>query len=92
MESGSGAKLPDERVRSAAHALTRTRPRLTPVQIIGVIIGVGAAAAAITFGAFALLHNPPPTRTFPAGPTADKITVSVARLPADTPKSVVTRP
>ena len=76
----------------AAHAITGTRPRLGRLQTIGVIIGVGAAAAAITTGALALLADPPPTPTFPAGPTADQITVSVARSPVDTPKGVVTRP
>ena len=76
----------------AAHAITRTRPRLGRIQIIGVILGVGAAAAAITLGALAILDNPPPKRTFPAGPTADKITVSVPRSPGDTPNTVVTRP
>ena len=62
------------------------------LQMIGVIVGVCAAAAAITIGAVALLHNQSPPRTFPAGPTADKITVSAPRLPGDTPKAVVTRP
>ena len=76
---------------SATHAIG-TRPRLGQLQIVGVIIGVGAAAAAIAAGAVGLLHDPPPTRTFPVGPTADKITVSVPRSPGDTPKGVVTRP
>ena len=75
----------------AAHA-ARTKPRLGRLQLIGVIVGVGAAAAAITIGALALRDNPPPARTFPTGPTADKITVSAPRLPGDTPKTVVTRP
>ena len=77
MESGSGT-----------HAITGARSRLGRLQTIG----VGAAAAAIAAGAAALLHDPPPMRTFPAGPTADKITVSVPRSPGDTPKGVVTPP
>ena len=81
MESGSGT-----------HAITGASSRLGRLQIIGVTIGVGAAAAAIAAGAAALLHDPPPMRTFPAGPTADKITVSVPRSPGDTPKGVVTPP
>ena len=79
------------RAAPAAHA-ARTKPRLGRLQLIGVIVGVGAAAAAITIGALALRDSPPPARTFPAGPTADKITVSAPRLPGDTPKTVVTRP
>jgi hypothetical protein len=81
MESGSGT-----------HAITGTTPRLGRLRIIGVTIGVGAAAAAIAVGAVALLHDPPPVRTFPEGPTADRITVSVPRSPGDTPKGVVTPP
>jgi hypothetical protein len=63
----------------AAHGITRVRPRLGRHQIIAVIIGVGAAAAAITVRALALPHTWPPTRTSPSAP-------------GDTPKAVVTRP
>ncbi len=80
------------RAAPAAHAITRTKSRLGRLQLIGVIVGVCAVAAAITIGALALRDNAPPARTFPAGPTADKITVSAPRSPGDTPKTVVTRP
>jgi hypothetical protein len=76
------------RAAPPAHAVTRKRPRLGRGQLIAVIVGIGAAAA----GVATLLHNAPPTPTFPAGPTAERITVSVPKVPGDTPKAVVTSP
>jgi hypothetical protein len=55
------------------------------------IIGVGAATASIICTAM-LVHSSPPTPAFPAGPTAERMTVSVASLTPDTPKAVVTPP
>ena len=75
-----------------AHGITRPRRRLGRLQIIGLAIGVGAAAAVIAIGAMALRHDVAPTRTYPAGPTAERITVSAPGAPGDTPKPVVTRP
>ena len=74
----------------AAHAVTRTRPRLGRFQLIGVIIAL-CAAAAITVAALALMRTASTPR-FPAGPTAERITVSVPLAPVDTPNAVVTRP
>ncbi len=75
-----------------AHAITRPRRRLGRLQIIGLVIGGGAATAVIAIGAMALRHDAAPTRTYPAGPTAERITVSAPSAPGDTPKAVVTRP
>ena len=75
-----------------AHAITRPRRRLSRLQIIGLVIGGGAATAVIAIGAMALRHDAAPTRTYPAGPTAERITVSAPSAPGDTPKAVVTRP
>jgi hypothetical protein len=55
------------------------------------IIGIGATTAAIICTAM-LVHNSPPTPSFPSGPTAERITVSVSSLTPDTPKAVVTPP
>jgi len=78
--------------RPAAHAITRGLPRPSRLRIVTLIVGIGAASAALIVGVSTLLHSAPPTRTFPAGPTAERITVSVPRSPGDTPKAVVTRP
>ncbi len=78
--------------RPAAHAVTGGRPRPSRLRIVALTVGIGAAAAALIVGLSTLLHSAPPTRTFPAGPTAERITVSVPRSPGDTPKVVVTRP
>ena len=75
-----------------AHGIRSPRRRLGRLQIIGLVIGVGAAAAVIAIGAMALRHDAAPTRTYPAGPTAERITVSAPSAPGDTPKAVVTRP
>jgi len=52
---------------------TVSRPRLTRAQWAGLIIGVCAMATAVALGALILTQDPGPA--FPAGPTADKITV-----------------
>ena len=55
------------------------------------IIGIGATAAAIIYTVM-LVHSTPPTPSFPVGPTAERMTVSVSSLTPDTPKAVVTPP
>ena len=76
--------------RPPAHAITAGLPRLGRLQLVALILGAGATAAAIIMGITTLLHSAPPT--VPAGPTAERMTVSVPRSPGDTPKAVVTRP
>jgi hypothetical protein len=56
------------------------------------IIGTGAIAASIIICTAMLVHSSPPAPAFPAGPTAERITVSVSSLTSDTPKAVVTPP
>lgn len=79
-------------LRSAppAHA-ARPTPRVGRLRIIGMIIGIGATTASIICTAM-LVHSSPPTPAFPAGPTAERMTVSVSSLTPDTPKAVVTPP
>jgi hypothetical protein len=55
------------------------------------IIGIGAATASIICTAM-LVHSSPPAPAFPAGPTAERMTVPVSSLTPDTPKAVVTPP
>ncbi len=76
----------------AAHAARPARPRRGRLRLVVAIVGLGAAAVAITLGTLAVLHSAPPPRTFPVGPTADRITVSARPSVGDTPKAVVTRP
>jgi hypothetical protein len=59
---------------------------------MGMVIGIGAATASIIVCTAMLVHSGPSTPTFPAGPTAERITVSVSSLAPDTPKAVVTPP
>jgi hypothetical protein len=56
------------------------------------IFGLGAATASIIVCMAMLVHNRPPTPAFPAGPTAERMKVSVSSLQHDTPKAVVTPP
>lgn len=79
------------RAAPPAHA-ARSTPRAGRLRIIGMIIGIGAATASIIVGTAMLVHNNPSTPTFPVGPTAERITVSVSSLTPDTPKAVVTPP
>jgi hypothetical protein len=76
----------------AAHAVTSGLPRLGRLRVVALVVGVGAAAAVLVLGVVTLLHNAPSTPAFPSGPTAERITVSAHKTPADTPKGVVTRP
>jgi hypothetical protein len=66
-------------------------PRMSPLRILALAVGIGAVTTAVAVGAAMLLHSAPAAR-FPSGPTADKITVSVSKAPDDIPKAVVTRP
>ncbi len=64
-----------------AHSIRR--PRLRPLQLFGLAVGLGAAIAGVVVGGTTLIRgNPPPTS---AGPTAESITVS--RPPRDIPLS-----
>lgn len=65
------------------------RPQMNRLRVIALVLGIGAAAALLAVGIAAALHTAPAPR-FPSGPTAEKITVS--KMPAETPKPVVTRP
>ncbi|WP_123027542.1 hypothetical protein [Mycolicibacterium stellerae] len=78
------------RAAPPAHA-DRPTPRIGRLRIIGMIIGIGATAAAIVCTAM-LVHSSPPTPAFPKGPTAERMTVPVTRVTPDTPKAVVTPP
>jgi hypothetical protein len=55
------------------------------------IIGIGAAAALIVC-TLLLAHSSPRTTPLPAGPTAERMTISVSSVTPDTPKAVVTPP
>jgi hypothetical protein len=74
----------------AEHAVS-TRTRLSRRQIVAVIVGLIALAAAIGIGV-AALSRPGAPPEFPSGPTADQITRSVSGGIGDTPKPVVTHP
>jgi hypothetical protein len=78
--------------RPPSHSVTSDLPRRSRLRVAVLIVGVAAAAAAVVVGVVTLLHSASPAPAFPTGPTADRITVSVPRSPADTPKGVVTRP
>lgn len=64
-----------------AHAVGRQPLRRLPV--IGLVVGLGAVAAGVVVGAWMLTRGPAPT--YPAGPTAEQITV--ARPATDIPLS-----
>lgn len=68
-----------------AHATSTSRPML-----VALAVGIGAVVAAVAVGFALLRQNEPPAPRFPAGPTAEKMTVPPTR--ADTPKPVVTHP
>jgi hypothetical protein len=55
-----------------AHSMRR--PPLRRLQIVGLVIGLVAATAAVVVGGLMLVRDPAPTRS--AGPTAKSITVS----------------
>jgi hypothetical protein len=80
-----------EALRAAppAHA-ARSIPRVGRLRIIGMIVGLGAAAALIV--CTLLLHSSSRTAPFPTGPTAERMTISVSSATPDTPKAVVTPP
>jgi hypothetical protein len=65
-----------ERVLAALRAEpahTVARPPLRRLQVIGLVVGLGAAVTAVIVGAVMLNRPEPPT--FPAGPTAETLTV-----------------
>jgi hypothetical protein len=80
-----------EALRAAppAHA-ARSTPRIGRLRIIGMIVGIGAAAALIVCAL--LMHSSPRTPPFPTGPTAERMTISVPSVTPDTPKAVVAPP
>jgi len=65
----------------AEPAHTVSRQPLRRLQVFGLIVGLGAVAAGVTVGAWMLGRDPAPT--YPAGPTANQITV--ARPATDIP-------
>jgi hypothetical protein len=73
------AAQPHRPAREPAHSVRHT-PRW---QVVGLAAGIGAAVVGAVVGGVMLTREPAPTR--PAGPTAEKITVS--RSPADLPLS-----
>jgi len=60
--------------RPAAHAVRAVVPRLRRLQVVGLVVGLGAAAVAAVIGGAMLIRDPAPTRS--TGPTAESITVS----------------
>jgi hypothetical protein len=79
------------RAAPPAHA-ARPTPRAGRLRIVGMIIGIGALTASIVVCTAMLVRSSPPTPAFPAGPTAERITVSVSSVTLDTPNAVVTPP
>jgi hypothetical protein len=57
-------------------------------QVLALVAGIGAAVVGAAVGAVMLMHDPPPR--WPAGPTAERITVSrpATELPLSTPQIV----
>jgi hypothetical protein len=80
-----------EALRAAppAHA-ARSTPRVGRLRIVGLIIGVVAAAAMIVCAL--LMYSSPRTPPFPTGPTAERMTIPVSSVTPDTPKAVNTPP
>ncbi|RDH75609.1 hypothetical protein DVS77_25625 [Mycolicibacterium moriokaense] len=72
-----------------AHSATAGLPRLGPLRVVALVIGIGAVAAAVAVAIAVLLHSHSAPR-FPPGPTAERITVSSP--PAATPGTATTRP
>lgn len=67
---------------SPAHSVPR--PRLGRRQLLGLLIGLTAALAGAAVAVSILTHEPP--SRFPAGPTAEKITVSRPAFPLTGPQ------
>jgi hypothetical protein len=67
--------------RPPAHAVRAAVPRMRRLQIVGLVIGLGAAAVAAVIGGVMLIRDPAPTRS--TGLTAESITV--ARPTSDIP-------
>jgi len=87
---GITARIADAlRAAPPAHA-ARSTPRVGRLRIIGLIIGIGAAAALIV--CTLLMHSSPRTPPFPTGPTAERMTLPVSSVTPDTPKAVNTPP
>jgi len=86
-DAASAPEVPPEvsaRVVAAIRAQpahTVRRQPLRRLQMLGLVIGLGAVTAGVIVGALMLGRDPGPT--FPAGPTAQQITV--ARPPTDIP-------
>ena len=74
----------------AAHAVG-TPHRIGRVQVVAIVVGLIAVAAAIAIGVLALSRTGTTPR-FPNGPTAEQITRSVQGGIGDTPKPKVTHP
>lgn len=88
-DPASAPDVPPEVVSRVVNALrdqpghSLVRPRLRRMHLIGLIVGLMAAASAAVVGAAMLARGPSPT--YPHGPTAEQITVS--RPAADIPLS-----
>jgi hypothetical protein len=66
---------------------TVARPPLRRLQVIGLVVGLGAAVTAVIVGAVMLNRPEPPT--FPAGPTAEMLTVErPAAIPLPRPQII----
>jgi hypothetical protein len=72
----------------AAHSVRRSVPRLRRLQVLGLVIGLGAALVGVALGAVMLIRDPAPPRS--AGPTAESITVSRSQrnIPLSDPQIV----
>jgi hypothetical protein len=71
-----------------AHSATAGLPRLSLPRVIALVLGIAALAVAAAIGVAVLLDSHP-APSFPAGPTAEKMTVP--RSPTGT-ANPVTRP
>jgi hypothetical protein len=61
-------------LRAAAPPAHAVRPPVSRLHLVGAVLGLGAAAVGVLFGAATLLNRDAPTPS--AGPTAERITVS----------------
>lgn len=93
-DAASAPEVP-EHVTSRVVAALRDEPAhrvrrqpLRRLQVVGLLVGVGAAVAAVIVGASAMARDPAPT--FPAGPTAEQITVArpAATIPLPDPQII----
>lgn len=93
-DAASAPDVPDD-VTSRVVAALRAEPAhtvrrqpLRRLQVFGLVVGVGAAMSAVIVGASVLGRDPTPT--YPAGPTAEQITVArpTATIPLPDPQII----